>query len=138
MALEPLKDGIRSEVRIDFYGNVHKRLRGTDADKRYATEVAVLKVLGFRPGQIMVLVLGEALLIGIVSGIVSAGGSWFVVNQLAGGIPFPIAFFPKFMIPADAWWWGLAVGGGTAFLGSFIPSWTACRVKVSEVFARVG
>lgn len=101
-------------------------------------EFAVLKVLGFRPSQIMVLVLGEALLIGIVSGVVSAGGSWFVVNQLAGGIPFPIAFFPKFMIPADAWWWGLAVGGGTAFLGSFVPSWTACRVKVSEVFARVG
>ena len=45
MAFEPLKDGIRSNVRIDFYGNVHKRLRGTDADKRYATEVAVLKVL---------------------------------------------------------------------------------------------
>lgn len=45
MALQPLKDGIRSEVRIDFYGNVHKRLRGTDAGKRYATEVAVLKVL---------------------------------------------------------------------------------------------
>ncbi len=46
MAIDPLKDGIRSQVRIDFYGNVHKRLRGTDADKRYATEVAVLKVLG--------------------------------------------------------------------------------------------
>lgn len=45
MAFEPLKDGIRSNVRIDFYGHVHKRLRGTDADKRYATEVAVLKVL---------------------------------------------------------------------------------------------
>lgn len=45
MAFEPLKDGIRSNVRIDFYGNVHKRLRGTDADKRYAQEVAVLKVL---------------------------------------------------------------------------------------------
>ncbi len=102
------------------------------------TEFAVLKVLGFRPGQILVLVLGEALLIGIASGVVSAGGTWLVVNQVAGGIPFPIAFFPKFMIPVDAWWWGLAVGGGTAFLGSFIPAWTACRVKVSEVFARVG
>lgn len=45
MALEPLKDGIRSQVRIDFHGNVHKRLRGTDAEKRYATEVAVLKAL---------------------------------------------------------------------------------------------
>ncbi len=45
MALEPLKDGIRSNVRIDFHGHVHKRFRGTDADKRYAMEIAVLKVL---------------------------------------------------------------------------------------------
>ena len=45
MSIKPVKDGIRSHVRIDFYGHVHKRLRGTDADKRYATEVAVLKVL---------------------------------------------------------------------------------------------
>ncbi|TXT38308.1 MAG: hypothetical protein FD138_422 [Planctomycetota bacterium] len=102
------------------------------------TEFAVLKVLGFQPAQIMVLVLGEALLVGVLSGLLSAGGSWFLVNQVAGGIPFPIAFFPKFLIPSDAWWWGLAVGGGTAFLGSFVPAWTACRVKVSEVFARVG
>lgn len=48
MAIDPLKDGIRSNVRIDFYGNVHKRFRGTDSDKRYAMEVAVLKVLGER------------------------------------------------------------------------------------------
>lgn len=45
MSLPPIKDGIRSTVRIDFYGHVHKRLRGTDADKRYATEVIVLKEL---------------------------------------------------------------------------------------------
>jgi hypothetical protein len=43
-----LKDGIRAHVRIDWNGLVHKRFRGTDADKRYATEVAVLKVLGER------------------------------------------------------------------------------------------
>ncbi|MEO0017661.1 MAG: hypothetical protein RLZZ522_944 [Verrucomicrobiota bacterium] len=48
MSLEPLKDGIRSQVRIDFYGNVHKRLRGTAAAERYATEVAVLKELAQR------------------------------------------------------------------------------------------
>jgi len=45
MSLEPLKDGIRSNVRIDFYGHVHKRFRGTDAEARYAKEVEVLKVL---------------------------------------------------------------------------------------------
>ncbi|MBK1882635.1 serine/threonine protein phosphatase [Luteolibacter pohnpeiensis] len=43
--MDPLKDGIRSHVRIDFHGNVHKRLRGTNAEERYAKEVEVLKVL---------------------------------------------------------------------------------------------
>ena len=40
-----LKDGIRAHVRLDWTNRVHKRFRGTDADKRYANEVAVLKVL---------------------------------------------------------------------------------------------
>jgi len=43
--MRDLKDGIRAHVRLDWMGNVHKRFRGTDADVRYATEVAVLKVL---------------------------------------------------------------------------------------------
>jgi len=48
MSLPTLKDGIRSQVRIDFYGNVHKRLRGTGAEERYLKEVEVLKVLAER------------------------------------------------------------------------------------------
>lgn len=43
--MKDLKDGIRAHVRLDWTGRVHKRFRGTDADKRYANEVAVLKVL---------------------------------------------------------------------------------------------
>lgn len=43
--MKPLKDGLRSLVRIDFRGNVYKEFRGTDADKRFANEVAVLKAL---------------------------------------------------------------------------------------------
>jgi hypothetical protein len=43
--MRDLKDGIRALVRIDWNGHVHKRFRGTDADKRYANEVAVLKIL---------------------------------------------------------------------------------------------
>jgi len=43
--IKPLKDGIRSIVKIDFHGNVHKTFRGTDRDKRHANEVRVLKVL---------------------------------------------------------------------------------------------
>ena len=46
--MRDLKDGIRAHVRLDGLNRVHKRFRGTDADKRYATEVMVLKVLGER------------------------------------------------------------------------------------------
>ena len=43
--MKELKDGIRSLVRIDFNGHVHKQFRGTDSDKRFANEVVVLKTL---------------------------------------------------------------------------------------------
>jgi tRNA A-37 threonylcarbamoyl transferase component Bud32 len=40
-----LKDGIRSLVKIDFYGNVHKYFRGTDKEERFANEIRILKAL---------------------------------------------------------------------------------------------
>lgn len=101
------------------------------------TEMAVLKVLGFSPGQIMVLVLGEATLLGGLCGLASAGGSWFLINKYFGGVKFPIAFFPAFMIPNEAWLWGLAIGIGTALAGSLLPAWSARSVKVSEVFSKI-
>ena len=54
-----LKDGIRAHVRLDWMNRVHKRFRGTDADKRYANEVAVLKVLEERGCEYVPKVLEE-------------------------------------------------------------------------------
>jgi putative ABC transport system permease protein len=101
------------------------------------TEIAVMKVLGFRPWQMLLLILGESLLLGTLSGLLSAGATWYGVNRLAGGIPFPIAFFPKFFIADQALVWGPAVGAVAALVGSFFPAWTAARVQVTEVFAKV-
>ncbi len=95
-------------------------------------ELAVLKVLGFRPAQVLALVLGEALLIGAASGLVSAAVTWVTVNLALTNV-LPILIF----VPADAFWWGPAVGALTALAGSALPAWSACQVKVSEVFARV-
>lgn len=101
------------------------------------TEMAVLKVLGFQPGQIMTMVLAEALIVGVGSGFVSAAATYVLINVVAGGLKFPVAFFPAFLVPIDALWWGPAVGGSTAFIGSIVPAWSAMRVKVSEVFSKV-
>lgn len=100
------------------------------------TEMAVLKVLGYRPGQVLLLVLGEAVLIGAISGLIGAALVWGFVNPL-GGIPLPIAFFPAFFIVRDAFWWGPLAGAATALIGSIWPALAARNVKVSEVFAKV-
>ena len=100
------------------------------------TEIAVLKVLGFRPWMVLGLVLGEALLIGTLSGFMATATAYSVVNAM-GGIPLPIGFFGKFFIPESALWWGPAIGGVTSLIGSILPSFTAYRIKASQVFSRV-
>ena len=101
------------------------------------TEMAVLKVLGYGPNQILALVLGEALLIGVLSGTLSSGITYLLINNVMGGVKFPIAFFPAFFIPPDALWWGPTIGALTAFAGSVVPAWSARSVKVSEVFSKI-
>ena len=100
-------------------------------------EMAVMKVLGYRPNQIMFLILGEAMFVGILSGFLAAGITYAFFNLRWGGIPFRIGFFPVFRIPEAAMLWGVAIGSVTAFLGSAIPAWVARTVKVSEVFSKV-
>lgn len=100
-------------------------------------EMAVLKVLGFQPRQLLLLVLGEALLIGVLAGMASAGATYFLVNHWMGGVKFPIAFIPVFFIPAEAFWWGLGIGTFTSLAGSIMPAWTARTVKVSDVFSKI-
>jgi putative ABC transport system permease protein len=101
------------------------------------TEMAVLKVLGFRPGQILMLVMGESVLLGLLSGAGSAALTYMVINWGFHGVNFPMGFFPVFLIPASALWWGLAVGGGAALAGSVLPAWSASRVKPAEVFSKI-
>lgn len=100
-------------------------------------EMAVLKVLGFLPNHILLLVLGEAVLIGTTAGGASSALTYLVVNKAMGGMPFPIAFFPAFFIPAAALWWGPLLGLLTSLAGSLVPAWNARAVRVSEVFAKV-
>jgi putative ABC transport system permease protein len=97
------------------------------------TEIAVLKVLGFRPGQVLLLVLGEAVLIGAISGVLSTIIVYQGVNRLMDNTDQLLPVY----IPDGALWWGPVVGALTAVAGSLAPAWSACKVRVSEVFARI-
>jgi len=95
-------------------------------------EIAVLKVLGYQPGQVLFLVLGEALLIGATSGLVSAALSYAAVDYGLAKANATLIF-----VPAGALWWGPLVGGVAALIGSIVPAWSARSIKVSEVFSKI-
>lgn len=100
-------------------------------------ELAVLKVLGFSGKQILYLVLGEGLLLGLLAGTM---GSWLMyglVNLVMEGVKIPIGFFPLFFVPQEALWWGPVSGIIVAMLGCFMPALGAYKVKVVDVFSRV-
>jgi putative ABC transport system permease protein len=100
-------------------------------------EMAVLKVLGYSPNQILILVLGEAMLIGGGCGLLSGLATMLITNDLFGGLPVAIAWWGKIKIDAAAPWWGLGLGCLTALAGSVLPAWSARSVKVNEVFSKI-
>jgi putative ABC transport system permease protein len=101
------------------------------------TELAVLKVLGFQPWQILAMVVAEALLLGTLAGLGSAGLTYVTINYGLGGLKFPIAMFGSFYINPAALGWGASIGALTALAGSIVPAWSARNVQVAEVFAKV-
>jgi putative ABC transport system permease protein len=99
-------------------------------------EMAILKVLGFGPNQILGMVLAEAVLVGGLAGFISTGLSYLLLQVGLGGIPFPIAWFSKIPIPLESLAWGPLLGGLCALVGSVVPAWSARGVKVADVFAK--
>jgi putative ABC transport system permease protein len=97
------------------------------------TEMAVLKVLGFQPRHVLLLVLGEAILVGFLGGGMSALMAW----GMLGNIKFQIAFLGAFFVPFNALIYGPLLGVAVSFAGSVGPAVGAKNVKVAEVFARV-
>jgi putative ABC transport system permease protein len=97
------------------------------------TEMAVLKVLGFQPRHVMLMVLGEAVLVGLMAGSMSTLIAW----KLIGGFKLQLAFFGAFFVPPEALIYGPLLGAVVAVAGSLGPALAAKNVKVAEVFSKV-
>jgi putative ABC transport system permease protein len=103
------------------------------------TEMALLKAIGYTPAHVAVMVVGEAVLVGLTSGFTCAASVYLFVNHALNGIRLsePMVDFAALFVPVDVLWWGPAIGGGTALVGSLVPAWSACRLKVATVLGRV-
>jgi putative ABC transport system permease protein len=103
-------------------------------------EMAVLKVLGFQPLHITLMIIAEAMFVGAMAGMLGTG-LVCAMSQLTldGVMPafFATRFFLQFPVPWTAVVWGILIGAGVGLTGSAIPASSARSVKVSDVFARI-
>ena len=97
-------------------------------------EMAVFKVLGFQPGFIMAMVIGEAMLVGSIGGGLGALLA-YILSSIT--LPFKLPMLLQLSVTASAIPIGLLIGAAVGFIGSIIPAWNARTVKVTDVFAKI-
>lgn len=102
-------------------------------------EYGVLRAIGFRPGHIMVFVLGEALTVGLLAGLMGLALSYPLVELGMGRFLEENmgAFFPYFRIEKTTMAMSLLLAMGLSVLASLIPAYQASRLRVTDALRRV-
>jgi len=103
-------------------------------------EMAVLKVLGFQPRQVQAMVVSESILIGIYGGLLSTWTVYFlprVMDEVTQWFGVKIALLKMLKMSEWILLYGPLLGIAVGLVGSLLPSRSASKVKVSEVFAQV-
>jgi len=103
------------------------------------TEIAVLKTLGFPSGLVMALVLGEAVLIGLLGGALGLGLGMLVAAALPNApvIGAIVSAFPGTGLPPEVAALGIGVSLAIAFGAGFVPAWIAYRARITEMLRQV-
>lgn len=102
-------------------------------------EYGVLRAIGFRPGHIVVFILGEAVVVGLLAGIVGVGiafplvelGMGRFLEENMGG------FFPYFRIERATLVVSLFLAMGLSLIASLIPAYQASKLSVTDALRRI-
>ena len=99
------------------------------------TEVAVLKAIGFQRGQLLTMILGEAVLIGALGGAVGVIGTkvFLEVVDISSFL-----FMPFFYIPWYTVLIGMAVASMIGLVSGVVPAWRAASLRVVDGLRQVG
>jgi putative ABC transport system permease protein len=99
------------------------------------TEVAVLKAIGFRRGQILTMVLGEAVVISALGGFIGVIGVKFLLQVVDIS---QYMFMPFFYIPAYTVGVAMLAAAGIGLLSGVVPAWRAAYIPVVDGLRQVG
>jgi putative ABC transport system permease protein len=96
-------------------------------------QIATLKTLGFRPGHVMTLVVGESMLLAFIGGGIGLILASLTLSAARAGLG---GAAPAIGLPGSVWLTGLALIVTLGFLTGAIPAWRALRLKPIDALAR--
>jgi putative ABC transport system permease protein len=100
-------------------------------------EIAILKTLGFTPGQVLIMLISESAVIAIAGGLIGS----IAARYIFGGVDFA-AYTTGFIQDFDVRWITVLLAAGislvVAFASTMVPAWTASRIPISEAVRRSG
>jgi putative ABC transport system permease protein len=99
-------------------------------------EMGVLRAIGASPRAVWLMVVGEAVLIGLISFVLALAAAWplsAAMGDLLVGLMLGSVLDFSFD-PSGIWIW-FVISLGLAVLASFVPAWQASRTSVREAIA---
>ena len=100
-------------------------------------EIAILKTLGFAPGHILGVLIGESALIAVVGGLFGSIGARLIFSGIDIS-SMTTGFIDQFNVT----WATVALAAGiglvVAFASTFIPAWNASRLAIADAVRRRG
>jgi putative ABC transport system permease protein len=102
-------------------------------------EYGVLRALGFSPRHIASFVMGEALVIGVLTGIVGIALSYPVIELgLGRWLEENVGnMFPYFRVPVTAMIAGMGLAVALALVAALLPAYRASKLSVTDALRRV-
>jgi putative ABC transport system permease protein len=102
-------------------------------------EYGVLRAIGFRPGHIVAFILGEALTVGLLAGLMGLALGYPLVELGLGRVLEENmgAWFPYFRIEKTTMIMAVLLAMGLSVTASLIPAYQASRLSVTDALRRI-
>lgn len=102
-------------------------------------EMAILKILGFQPRFILMMIVSEATVVGAAGGALGAGLAYAAsVLNVFDQLPTRVDFLLQFPVSGHLVFQGMLIGAAVGLAGSIFPAWKAQGVNVIEAFSNAG
>jgi putative ABC transport system permease protein len=107
------------------------------AARERTAELGVLKTLGFGGGQLLRLVLGESVAVGLLGAALGCGLAAVLMPLVRAGLARIMPVFGTLRMGAGNWAVGLAIGLAIGLASGAVPGLAAARLRVVDAVRRV-